>query len=125
MAVIIDINRTVDHVLKRELNKPDPTIYVLGVISSTVLAQIDDFSTSYKRSSVNPAAQAELVFNTNVARIEYVKKGLRNIKPLTDKDGQSVEFNKDVIDKLPLKDLYELGDEIKIINKTSEEEEKN
>lgn len=125
MVAIIDIDKTVEHVLEKEKGKPNPSVFILGVIDSTTLARIDDLATSYKMSSINPGDDAELVFNLNQARIEYVKAGLKDVKGLVDSNGNPVVFKIGMINSFQIDDLYELGDEIKKFNKFSKAEEKN
>ena len=127
MVAIIDITKTVDYVLKRErsLEEEKQTIFVLGVIDSATIAKIDDMATSYRMPSNDLGNEAELVFNINQARIEYVKAGLQDVKRLVDGDGKPVVFEEALIDQLPVDDLYELGDAAKKMNKFSGAEEKN
>ena len=126
MLVVTDINKTFEYTLKREKEDPNPTVFILGVLSASERAQIKDSATTYKRSSDDPNEETKLNFNLNLARVNRVKTSLKGIRtPIMDIRGKEVAFSKALVDQLSDEDIYELSAEVIRINNLSGEEEKN
>lgn len=104
----IDLQETVDYSLKDDTD--NPTIWKLGMIPSSMMARI---------GGMGDATGIEQM----LAVVKHGLKGWSNFNVEYEaKEGQVLP---EVLDRLPVKVITELGMEILKINKMSGEEEKN
>jgi len=115
MITGIDLTKTVNYICKKD--KKDPTTWVLGMIPSTVMADLSMGVTSGSN-------QVDMM-------VSLVRKGLKgfdvfnvagvNVAYETDQDG----VLQTILDALPFDVLIEIGSEILRINSIADPERKN
>jgi len=142
MAVTaVNINKTKVYVSKHDPDQANSTKWHLGFLDSLRRAQIDDQITVFEADAGNPEAKAKTTLKLNEAKIELVRFGLKDIENFIDeetgkpikfdtiavvRDGKSYNVVSDrILQRIDPDILYELADEIKAMNKFSDQEEKN
>lgn len=84
MLTGIDINSTRKYVSKLDPDTNNPTVFHIGVLDPVLRAEIDDESSSYEMSSINPNDKAKVKLNWNKRQIMAVKFGIKGMDNFLD-----------------------------------------
>ncbi len=120
-----------------EKDSGEQTVFTLGTLSNRLLSYLSDKATTFKGTSESDVEAS--IMNASLA-IEIVKYGVRDIRNLPDKDGNTIPFETQkacihgmdvraikphILDVLPKAIVMEVADELQKRNDLSEDEAKN
>ena len=119
---------------------PDATVWIIGTLSSRVIAYINDNVTEFSPNQDGDEVSATAVISSNKMAVERCRFGLRGWRNLLDCDGGQIEFKSEkahigrfweqavpynLLDKIPLEVLLELSERVRKQNVVEDQEAKN
>lgn len=142
MIIGLNLDQTIEFISKHDPDKGKedgtPTVFTLNTLDSRVMGHLRDLST---KMAINPKASADDDVETTIAmndvNFQVVQFGLGGITPFQDENSNDIPFktvkrnlrgksyeivSEVVVNRLPLKVLAELSDELRKLNNLGDDE---